>query len=208
MLKFRIPFVMQVSVGLLALATAIGILYVLVFESTPFEVFATTMQSIVTTAAIFTGGVIAYRDFNLFRKHKPHLTVSQLVSLRQIGEKSNHIAVISKLVNGSSVVVQPDEIEFSVQQVSPISNSQLDSLVRAVFDDGCEDHLQWPVLQESTRNWKNGDVAIEPGESHQEVAEFVIPNCVRSVLICTHVSNPEHPNGPETWNASTFLDLE
>ena len=48
---------------------------------------------------------------------------------------------------------------------------------------------------------------IEPGEFHEETAEFVIPREIKSALICTYIHNPKCPKDPPGWGANSFVDI-
>ena len=64
------------------------------------------LQSVVTVVAIAGGGVFAYYELQVFRAFAPHLTISQEVSHRYIGDRYVHIAVTATLHNSSKVKIE------------------------------------------------------------------------------------------------------
>ena len=62
------------------------------------------------------------------------------------------------------------------------------------------------LLDKVTRNWKKGELIVEPGESHQETYEFIVLNYVESVLAYTYYRNPRS-SIPEGWGATTVHDI-
>ena len=90
-------------------------------------------QSIVTMAAIVIGGMLAYFKLQVFRDFEPHLTISHEVSHRQIGDSYVHIAVTSTLHNGSKVKLDFREAFIRLQQISPTSDGEVESLYTSTF---------------------------------------------------------------------------
>ena len=64
------------------------------------------VQSAVTITAIGAGGLFAIFKLQLFRDLQPHLTITQEVAHRYIGDSYVHIAVTSTLNNTSRVKVE------------------------------------------------------------------------------------------------------
>ena len=167
-------------------------------------------QSFVTGVAIAFGGLFAVFKLQVFRDFEPHLTISNSVSHRIVGTKHVHIAVIATLHNSSRVEVKPNKGIFRLQQVSPTSDKEIDKLQREVFEDQEYQYIQWPTIDEIEWTPDSGVVSVEPGESHYEAREFIVPAGVRTVIVYTYFYNPkysEHSESARGWHAITTYDI-
>ncbi len=168
------------------------------------------IQAGVTSIAILVGGVFAVLKLRLFRDLEPHLTVSQEVSHRPVGDSYVHIVVTSNLHNSSRVLVDLRKGLFRLQQVQPITDAEIESLDAQVFVSQQARDFQWPTLDEFTREWPKNAASIEPGESHQETCEFIVDSKVKCVLTYTYVWNSKwspHSPAPEGWAATMVYDI-
>ena len=143
-----------------------------------------------TVTVFVVVAVVAYQRLQIFRTFEPHLTITSEISHRPIGESFVHITVTSTLLNDSRVSVEILDAYFTVLRVSPMSDDE----VRELYSDGFED-VQLPLLARIHRRWPMGDLVVEPTESHQETAEFIIAAGVEKVLICTHFYVSAHSAG-------------
>ena len=176
----------------------------------PIKDVAGGIQSALTVLAIVVGGVFALVKLQVFRTFEPHLTITHEVHHRLIGDSYTHIDVTATLRNSSRVAVGIREAEFSIQQVAPISDEEVENLYAEVFVDGESLYLQWPILDSVPFEWEVGEMVIEPGETHQETYEFVAPSHVETVLVYTYFYNPVSPrpaNSAEGWAATTVYDI-
>ena len=170
----------------------------------------TGMQSAVTVVAIVSGAAFALFKLQAFRAFEPHLTISQEVSHRTVGDRYIHIVVTCTLHNSSRVRVHLREGLFRLQQVRPLPDHEIERLYTEVFVDYAARHLQWPTLEDATRVWGKNDASVEPGESHQETFEFIIDSVVRSVLVYTYIYNAkanQDPSAPMGWTTTTVHDI-
>ena len=70
--------------------------------------------------------------------------------------------------------------------------------------------IQWTTLEEIERAWDEGELIIEPNESHQEACEFIVTAGVASVLIYTYFHNSRYSTNARTaqgWSATSVLDI-
>ena len=164
------------------------------------------LQAVVTVVAIAGGGIFAYYKLQIFRVFAPHLTISQEVSHRYIGDRYVHISVTATLHNSSKVKIELRKGFFLLQQISPMPDEEVDSLHAEVFKEEKYEHIQWPTIEETDREFGPGDLIVEPGESHPEPFEFILPRHYESVMIYTYFYNPisSHPEG---WAASKVYDI-
>lgn len=167
-------------------------------------------QSAVTIVAIVVGGVFAWFKLQAFRDFEPHLTVTHEVHHRAISPNYVHIDVTATLHNSSRVKIELQEADFAIQWIAPASDELVLELYDEVFDDGLEDYLQWPTIDEGRRDWNSGELLVEPGESHHETYEFLVSRDVEVVLVYTYFRNPRYSSSSrsaEGWGASTVYDI-
>ena len=170
---------------------------------------AWTVQSSVAALAIAVGGVFAGYKWQVFRDFAPHLTVSHKVSHRPVGDSYIHLHVTAILHNSSKVKLEFLKSFFLLQQVAPVSDREVESRYKQVFVDNEYRDLPWPTLDWVERTWQKGELIVEPGESHQEPAEFILSSNVKSVIIYTYFYNPNGPRSSQApgWGINTVYDI-
>ena len=200
-----------VIVGVLVLSLVVLVLLnLLLSDATRAKDLAGVVQSMITVVAIAAGGVFAFYKLQIFRDFEPHLNVSNSISHRRVGTKYVHVAVIATLHNSSRVEVELRRGFFRLQQLAPISDEGVESLYAQVFIDAEKEYLQWPILEEVPRVWDEGELIVEPGESHSETYEFIVEMGIESVIIYTYFYNPQHSRHSRTaegWHATTIYDI-
>ena len=176
----------------------------------PIKDLAGGIQSALTVFAIVVGGVFALVKLQVFRTFEPHLTITHEVHHRYVGDSYVHIDVTATLRNSSRVAVEIREAEFSIQQISPVSDEEVEAVYSDVFIDKKLIYLQWPFLESVPFEWDEGEMVIEPNESHQQTYEFIVLGHLETVLIYTYFENPQFPRPPksaEGWAATTVYDI-
>ena len=172
---------------------------------------AAIIQSSVAAAAIVTGGIFAYYKLQLFRDFKPHLTISHNISHRILSDSYMHIDVTATLHNRSKVQIELRKGLSRLQGVAPVSDEEVESLYAGTFEDMEHDTLQWPTLDEVDRVWEEGELIVEPGESHAETFEFIVGAYVYdTVLVYSYFYNPEASQDPAStrgWHATAVHDI-
>ena len=172
---------------------------------------AAIIQSSVAAAAIVTGGIFAYYKLQLFRDFKPHLTISHNISHRILSDSYMHIDVTATLHNRSKVQIELRKGFSRLQGVAPVSDEEVESLYTGTFEDMEHDTLQWPTLDEVDRVWEEGELIVEPGESHAETFEFIVGAYVYdTVLVYSYFYNPEasqDPGSTRGWHATAVHDI-
>ena len=200
---------MSVALVLLTIVSLLIAMWLLEFPAQVRD-GAKVIQAIVTVIAILSGGLFATIRLQVFRPFEPHLTVTHEISHRLIGSQYTHIAVEATLHNSSKVSVKLRKAEFSVQQVSPVLDSEVELLYAQVFEDQEQKDLQWEILNDIVRTWDEGEMIVEPGEIHHETAEFIVASRVESVLIFSFFHNPkyrENSKSVEGWSATSLHDI-
>ena len=99
------------------------------------------------------------------------------------------------------------EAVFRIQQISPVSDEEIERLYDQASSGEEQVDLQWPTLDEALRAWRENELIVEPKESHQETWEFIVSNDVESVLIYTYFYNSRLPQVPQGWGATAILDI-
>ena len=166
------------------------------------------IQLFIVASAVVIGGVFALYKLQIFRDFEPHLTVSQEVSHRFVGDEHAHIETTVTLHNSSRVKIEVRKGLFRLQQISPTSDKEIRELNSKVFVDKEYKHLQWPTLWEVDQNWDANGLIVEPGESHHETYEFIVPREVTSILVYAYFYNLRFPKSPaEGWGRATVHDM-
>lgn len=176
----------------------------------PIKDMAGGIQSALTVFAIVVGGVFALFKLQVFRTFEPHLTITHEVHHRYVGDSYVHIDVTATLRNSSRVAVGLRQAEFSIQQIGPISDEEIEALYEEVFIDGKLSSLQWPTLDYVDIDWEHGDMVVEPEGSNRQTYEFIAPSHVETVLVSTYFYNPVSPRpsgSAEGWGAITVYDI-
>ena len=172
------------------------------------------LRNIVTAMAIAAGVAIAWYKLDIFREFEPHLTVEQTIQSRTLGDSYRLIVATVILTNNSKVLVRPREGYCRLAQLSPIEDREVIEIYLNALrqDDSNLEQFGWPVLGEIRRKWADGDIAIEPGECHQETYQFIVQRDTESVVALTAIYNPAYIEGvvgsAETWRCYTFHDVQ
>ncbi len=193
--------------ALFLLVTVFALFNATLVETTRAKDLSGIAQSLITAFAIVAGGIFAYYKLQLFRDFEPHLTISHAVSHRFLGDYYVHIAVTANLYNSSRVKMELSEGFFSLQQLAPLSAEEVERLYAQVFVDREYEYFQWPLLDETPRDWDNDKLIIEPGGAHQETCEFLVSEDVESVLIYTYFYGSADPQASHGWDATTIYDI-
>ena len=205
----QIVYVAMVVVGAMTalIGAALG-LNLLLDETESVKDLIEIVQLFVVASAVVIGGVFALYKLQIFRDFEPHLTVSQEVSHRYVGDSYVHVETTATLHNSSRVKIEIREGLFRLQQIAPVSDEEIMELYAQVFIDEESKHLQWPTLEEVDRNWAANELIVEPGESHQETYEFIVSRDASSIMVYAYFHNSRFPKSPaEGWGATTVHDI-
>ncbi len=169
-----------------------------------------SLQAAVTTLAIVVGGFLAYRRLQIFRTFEPHLTITNKVSHRPVGESYVHVAVTATLHNSSKVKMEFREAVILIQKIAPVTDDVVEVLYAEyaeAFEKGEFKNIQWKTLDKIPLTWEKNVVIVEPGEMHQETCEFIVPRDVESAIIYSYFYNSRVPQVPQGWGATTVYDI-
>ena len=190
-----------VVVAVIGLFILVGLLGWVLPDAAPLGDWADIVLAVVTILAILFGGLFAVVKFDLFRDFEPHLTISHTINHRPWGNGYWHLDVKATLNNSSKVRVELHGGYFILQQIRPASG----------VDDIPEPSIvypYWPVLEEFSIDLGDRPLELEPGQSLQEVLQFMVPVHVETVLIhyAFHDtgSQAEQPSG---WGITEVYDI-
>lgn len=208
--KLNISLIAKVLAVVVGLCLVFLAVYLAVPDTRKLEEILGIAQAFVTILAIVVGGFFAAYKWQVFRESEPHLTITHDVSHRPVGDSYVNIAVTATLRNGSKVQIELLKGIFSLQLLSPTTDELVESLYDEVFEEGIHTALQWPIIDEAERDWGQGELIVEPGESHSETFEFITLADVEAVMIYTYFHNPRFfkgTNAAEGWGATTVHDM-
>ncbi len=170
---------------------------------------ASIVQSFAAALAIVAGGIYALYKLQLFRTLEPHLTIEHRISHRRLSDSYMHIDVTAGLHNSSKVKIELRQGLFRLQGVSPVSDEEVEILYTETFAQNSFNSIQWPTIEEAERAWAEGELVMEPGESHSETIEYIVEaSGYESVLVYTYFYNPARsPGSAEGWTATTVYDI-
>ncbi len=170
----------------------------------------TIVNLTIASFAIIAGGSFAFYRLEAFRTFQPHLTIAHKISHRAISAEYVHIAVTATLHNSSKVKIDIREGFFLWQRIAPLPNEDVEALYRRMFVNKEFEDIPWSVGDAVERFWNKNEVIVEPGETHQEVGEFIISTDVDSIAIYTYFYNPKfskYADNAQGWGATSFYDI-
>ncbi|MDE2940390.1 MAG: hypothetical protein OXR67_15955 [Chloroflexota bacterium] len=157
--------------------------------------------AVVTILAILFGGMFAAVKFELFRESEPHLTVSHTINQRRLGGGYIHLDVATVMHNNSKVKVELRDGYFLLQQVAPVT-AEMDFLGENLL------YPPWPILDEMSFSLGDDDIVLEPGQSLQEVFQFMIPHHVETLLIHYILFDSASPGDKSRgWGITEVYDI-
>ena len=98
--------------------------------------------ALATTAAVVVGGILAWRNSQIFRAKAPHVVITHEISHRPVGSQYVHIFVTAVLHNSSRVHIEFLDGFALLRQVRPISDADVELLHAQVFVDHEVTNLQ------------------------------------------------------------------
>ena len=197
-----------VLVALVSLASLVALL--LLLESylpgaEKYKDIADLVQTALTILALLGGGAFAAYKLELFRDFEPHLTISHTINHRPVGNSYVHIDIAVSMRNGSKVKVELHEGFWTLQQISPLTDPEAEEVYSRRLDEDLPE-FPWPVLDEGLWKWSRDDLVIEPGETHHELLEIIVPDEVETMLIYTFCYDPRVREQDIGWSLATVFD--
>ena len=202
-----LPAIFIVGGTLAALLLMSGAMYLWLPDIGKTGDLARITQASVTAIIVAVGAMFAAVKFQIFRESAPHVTVTQTVTHRRIGDSYVHLMVTATLYNSSKVKMDFRRAHFRLHQVAPATDEEVEMLYSDVFVEQKHRSLQWLILDTVWLDQKGYTISVEPGESHQETCEFIVTTEVETVLIDTFFYDPRQPAIPEGWGTTSIYDI-
>lgn len=167
-------------------------------------------QSLSIILASITAGIWALWLFKARRQSHPRAKIKHKISHRTIINGKVLLSIVVTISNIGEVLIQLEKSQIRVSQVLPPKDELLDRLdPKASFtlDEKKSSITLWPEIGYWPDDWNH---KIEPGESRQVSAHFVIEPDVEIVLIYSHITNVKesNPNLDLGWELETLYDLQ
>lgn len=200
---------MAALVALLSLAGLVVLLWLIgnsLPEAEKYKDIADLVQTALTIMALLAGGAFAAYKLELFRDFEPHLTITHTINYRRVGDSYIHIDLAVRMHNSSKVKVDLFEGFWTLQQISPVSDAEVEQVYLRTLN---EDHpdFPWPGLNEGSWLWDRGELVIEPGESHQELLEIIVPDEIKTMMIYTFFYDQRVAEDEAGWDLATVFDI-
>ena len=154
------------------------------------------LAALASAAIIMATAFAAAHRFEIWRESKPHLTLQQSVYHQPLGDSYRLVAVITKLTNGSKVLVSPETAWCRIFQTAPVPDDD----VMAIYINGLEqsdddtyEQYGWWELDIVHKHWLDEQqFTVEPNESANVRFQFIIRADVAAVAISTAIIKPGH----------------
>lgn len=199
----------MVLAGLASLVMLVALLWGLqafLPDASAYKDIADLVQTALTILALLAGGALAAYKLEIFRDFEPHLTMTHTINHRRVGDSYIHIDIAVSMHNSSKVKVDLYEGFWTLQQISPVSDSEVEQTYLPSVDEDLPE-FPWPVLKEGVWIWDQGDLVIEPGESHQELLEIIVPDEISTLLVYTFCYGPRFREDEAGWDLATVFDI-
>ena len=198
----RAGLITLIGLGLLAaLVFLLWGLRALLPDLDKYKDIADLVQTVITILALMGGGAFAAYKLELFRDFEPHLTISHTINHRNLGNGYIHLDVKSTLRNNSKVRLELNGGYFLLQQIRPIREG----------DDPLEPNVVYPdlpTLDEASFDLGDQTVGLEPGQSLQEVLQFLVPDDVESLLVHYSFYDSMDSSGSQPgWGITEVYDM-
>ena len=147
-----------------------------------------------TLAAILT--FIGYALFKYLQgEFNPGLTISYSHSRVSISPGQTLLFLEVEALNSSKVPVNVRYMEVTLRRLSRYTDEEVDELYSQAFpsDGSTFQPVGWEWLFTIPRLWNQGECTIQPGESHFETFEFIIPRAYDTIPIRVEVQFVNEP---------------
>jgi len=163
-----------------------------------------SLKSLFTVVAIVVGAIWTYRAFVRKRHKYPRAKLGQSISSWRFPDEKTLLRVCVRIENVGEVLLKLPAGEIWVQQMLPCPQEVKEKITGGgdpVLRG--EAQIQWPLVGERTLKERE----IEPGESDEVPAEFVIAPNIEQVLVYTHFKNASKRRQNISWNIETIYNL-
>lgn len=181
------------------------------FNLSSIQEVLTAVQSLATIIALIIGGGWALYQFRLFRQRSLKAKVSQKIYSETI-EQDNKTYTLLKLCiyleNIGTVKLQPDYGFIRIQEVDPLPDSAVNDLFagEGAVKQG-DPSYGWPLIVEHDQILTgDNERLIEPGETDEIHADFIINPTTSKVLLHCFIGNVSRDN-KIGWSSKTLYNI-
>lgn len=178
-------------------------------ELNTFSDLTSIIESIATIVAIVVGGFWTYFLFIKHRQRFPRANVEHAFEQVRLSGGNTLLHVAAIISNDGNVLVSLESVRTRLQQILPVPDHIL-SEIEAGDDPVPQDkhEVPWPVLgAPRERKFSIGEAEVEPGEREVLDSEFIIGDCVETVVVYTYVKNRSKREREIGWSKTTILKL-
>jgi hypothetical protein len=171
------------------------------------EQASSVAANVATVVALAVGGWWTYSRFFKNRSGKPRAAISHLTDDRSVTPEDVLIRVVIRVENTGLVVLPMKHLRCEISQVDPPSIEALDRLAARELIN--EEHLaELGCIRCYERDWSDGMVSIEPGESDFFPFDFIVPATLKTISIYAHILNSSEKKKEIGWDLSAFYDVK
>lgn len=148
---------------------------------------ASTIQALVTSAAILVGGGWALAKFGWRRERYPKAILQHTALITRLDEQRFFCRIDLTINNCGSKLICLESILSRIQQIEPLPNTG-----DGIFEPdptSAAPEIEWPALQTRDHSFGNGERQIEPGESDTLQFDYILPVGVNTIQAYSYVSN-------------------
>ena len=173
---------------------------------------------------IVVGGIWTYRLFIRTRKDYAFPDLEVRITHRVLGNGKIYLSVIAEVKNASKVLLTLTSGKVYVQQVQPLFQKMSDHIQNAdetVLSEGLRTTSEGKELfqADGEMNWyeqgyreitwgEDRRVYIEPSETAEIPADFLLDNSIETVKIIVYFPNPRTSGTAVGWRSTTIYDLK
>jgi len=168
----------------------------------------TVVKDILTIIAIIVGAIWTYLLFIKKRQKYPRANISHNVKHVPLVDDQILLYVNVTLTNIGEVLLSLASADVRVNRVLPLSDELSETIGRGEdpVKEG-EIEVEWPMIHDRPRKWKEGEFEIEPGESDHLHFEFLLESDIEVVVLYTYFINVKKRERDIGWNLTTVYDL-
>ncbi len=154
-------------------------------------------QMIVSTIAIFIAGFWTYKLYVQNRIGKYKILVENIeLNVMKYDDISSYIRFKVLIKNIGTVMFKGSKAEIKIKQIFPLEDGFSVELYKG-FDqmDMNTPKISWPMIYQREYNLSKDPIEIEPGESDEFIADFIVPSTIKVVEVYFFlVNNKKHGN--------------
>ncbi len=169
------------------------------------------IQKIVTIAAVIIGGLWTYNLFIMHREAYPKGDVSYQIEEIKLSDEYILIQVFIRIKNTGNTVLRLRKGDVRLLDIS-FPNKRIEKKVDALQKNKFRKKptFNWATIQYVIKEWKEGEIEIEPNTVDQIDFEFIIKSNFKFIKIYSWFTNLEKPidDGWIGWTASEIYKIE